>query len=174
LILGIFQDFVIKIKNTFSSDDENDLSTTMPYSLLPFFKKIKEEIQETFDSESPDFDFFKIEIKLSEDSVSWNAIIQCLTEEEEPSYKKISKVEGIVTKETARLPFGFQPFSSVKNDAIDALKIAKRKEDLHCFRCSLYFPLSPFDTEPLWFLYFENEKQAIVGADTGSLEVKDV
>lgn len=173
--MGIFQDFVTKIKNTFSSDDENDLLTTTPYNRLPFFKKIKEEIQGTFDNKSLNFDFFKIEIKLYEDSVNWNAIIQFLTKEEEANYKKISKIGGILSTEVTSLPFGFQPFSSVENEAVDALKIAKKEgKDLDCFSFTLYFPLSPFDTEPLWFLHFENKKQAIVGADTGSLEMKEL
>ena len=172
--MGIFQDFVTKIKNTFSSDDENDLFTTRPYSLLPFFSKIKEDVQGTFGEKNLDFSFLKIEIKLNEDSVNWNAIIQFLNEEGEPNYKKISNIEGIISTEITSLPFGFQPFYDVKKEAIDALVIVKQKEDLHCFDFKLYFPLSPFDTEPLWFLHFENEKQAIVGADTGSLEMKNV
>lgn len=174
--MGIFQDFVIKIKNTFSSSNENDFFTAIPYSLLPSFKTIKKEIQIAFDEKLPTFDFLKIEIKLSETNVDWSAIIQFSYEnnEESTNYKKINHVNGVVSTEETSLPFGFQPFSSIKNEAIDAFRIGQREEQMDCFSFKLYFPLSPFDTEPLWFMDFEDKKQAIVGADTGSLEMKDL
>ena len=112
-------------------------------------------------------------IQKSETNIEWRTIIQLQNENKDTEYLKIENENGKMSCQKARLPFGYRPFSTIKIDFSAAYEMAEAKAKSTCSIFKLYFPLSPFDTEPIWSMNFLNEIQIIVGANSGKVEVND-
>ena len=101
---------------------------------------------------------------------SWDVIARANNKDNE-IYHKIAQDKGEKpTIEEAQLPFGYRPFDAIELELGDVYQIAsKDKENPVCNKYQLYFPLTPFDKEPIWLLSFDDETTVMVGANSGEI-----
>ena len=112
-----------------------------------------------------------LNIKTEDNQINAWDVIARTTNKTNESYHKIEQgKDDQLTIEEVNLPFGYQPFDAIELELDAVYKIAsKNKENTICNQYQLYFPLTPFDKEPIWVLTFEDDTTVMVGANTGEI-----
>ena len=101
---------------------------------------------------------------------AWDIVTRIASKDKEIYQKIVQVKEEKPTIEECQLPFGYRPFDSVEFELDAVYKIAsKENENTICNHYQLYFPLTPFDQEPIWLLTFANDSTVMVGANSGEI-----
>lgn len=108
-----------------------------------------------------------------DDALLWSCILVTSINNNFKHYKFTKRNKKKVTYEESEMPFGYTSFSSIDFELKTALDLIQKDQKSTCKNSRLYFPLSPFDTEPLWLFTFENGKKIFVGANTGKIELAE-
>jgi len=109
----------------------------------------------------------------SDIELEWRCVLHAAKGNDFRYFKVTRLKKGETVVEETNLPFGYSPFDSIEislNKAKELLATATLQESKIY---KLFFPLSPFDTEPLWFFTFENGETYTVGANTGTIQKEE-
>ncbi len=137
---------------------------------MVIFKEVLEKCKAVIPSNVQFEGMLAMTILQKEEDVEWRSIVQ-VSQSDDFKYYKITRLrKGETTLEQTNLPFGYSPFDEVKIELAQAIVAAKAKNGKDSKVFKLYFPLSPFDTEPLWFFTFENGNQITVAAHSGEVQ----
>ena len=118
-----------------------------------------------------EFDLNQSTEKDIDNSFLWTCVLATSMDNNFRHYKFTKQPEKEVTYEESEMPFGYTPFQSIELDLQAALDLVHKENSETCKKGRLYFPLSPFDTEPLWVFAFDNRKNIFVGANSGKMEL---
>lgn len=110
----------------------------------------------------------------SDDEIEWRSVVHS-TKGEDFKYYKITRLKlGKTVVEESNLPFGYSPFDTINVELDQAIQLAQ-KENANVGKIyKLYFPLSPFDTEPLWFFTTNDGLMITIGANTKELKKEKI
>ena len=141
------------------------------YSEVVTFQSIKDNCAQFLPNKSKLDGILTLNIQTEDNQINaWDVIARATSKEIEV-YHKIAQIkEEKPTIEECQLPFGYRSFDSVELELDAVYRVAsKDKENTICNHYQLYFPLTPFDKEPIWLLTFDDDSTVMVGANSGEI-----